>query len=166
MSRAICIALVLLYSYVGYARADAPLPPPLLHRVTSPNGQFAVVSDPTAGTRVIETASGKHLWSVPGWFRSVYVSNDGRHVATGYGGLNLIPLDAEDSLEMISFWGSGRKLRAVPLRTIVPDRSILKRTASHYAWGTITGINEGNQLVVTRIDGREFRFSMATGTLE
>jgi hypothetical protein len=146
--------------------ADAPLPPPTLHRVSSPNGQFAVVSDPGVGTRIVESASGTQLWAIPGWFRSLRISDDGQHLAIGYSGLNLLPLDADDSLEMISFWDRGRKVKSVPLRAIVPDRSILRRTVSHYAWGNIGGINPNNQLIVTRVDGRVFRFNMINGEAE
>jgi len=152
--------------FMGSVLADAPLPPPALQRVLSPNGKFAAVSDPAAGTRVVEAASGKPMWGIPGWFRSLYISDDGEHLAIGYGGLNLLPLDAEDSVEMIGFWNHGRKVKSVSLGALVPDRSILRRTTSHYAWGSIGGINPANQLVVTRIDGRVFRFSMNNGEAE
>ena len=162
-SATLAVALVAL---VESAFADSPLPPPTRHRLLSPNGQFAVVSDPVAGRTRVELASGEQLWQLPGWFRSVYVSNDGEHLAVGYEGLNLVPLDSDDSLEMISFWNRGNKVKSVALREIVPDRSILKRTASHYAWGSIRGVNEHDQLIVTRIDGQVLRFNMSTGTRE
>jgi hypothetical protein len=157
---------VALAVYAGGVLADEPLPPPATHRVSSPSGRFAVVSDPSTGTRVIESASGKQLWQIPGWFRSLNVSDDGQYLAIGYDGLNLVPVGATDTLEIISFWNRGRKVKSVPLRAIAPDRAILQRTVSHLAWGSIGGINRENQLVVTRIDGRVFRFNMANGEAE
>ena len=164
-SRAVPIVIALCMCF-GSALADAPLPPPDVYRELSPSGKFAVVSDPNSGTTIIESASGKQLWEVPGWHRSLFLSDDGEHLAIGYGGLNLLPLDAPDSLEMISFWSWGRKIRSVPLRAIVPDRSILQRTVSHYAWGNIGGIDNENRLIVKRIDGKVFRFNMSTGESE
>ena len=137
--------------------------PPTTHRVLSPNGKFAVVSDPRAGTRFVESSTGKSLCELPGWFRSIHVADDGEHFAIGFGGLNLIPVNADGSLDMISFWNRCRKVASVPLRTIVPEWSILQRTVSHYAWGHIDGIDKTGRLVVTRIDGHVFRFNMATG---
>ena len=165
MSRVIGPTLVCLFAYMASAQADAPLPPPAVHRVTSLNGQFMAISDPATGTSVVKTSSGERLWSLPGWFRSIYISDSGRHLAIEYGGLNLVPLDSTNSLEILSFWDSGKKVRSVSLGEIVPDRSILKRTVSHYAWRTSIGVNHRDELVVSRIDGREFRFDMATGAL-
>ena len=149
-----------------FAYADSPLLPPATHRVASANGKYAAISDPATGTKVIDVASRKQLWSMPNWYRDIYLSNDGQHLATGYDGLNLISGDPDLSLEMITFWEHGRSIRVVSLGTIVPDKSILRRTFSHFAWGNIEGINGRNQLVVIRIDGREFRFNMTTGLAE
>ena len=166
VKRGACAAIVSLWLMVSMAQADSPLPPSAVHRVVSPNGNFAVVSDPSRGTKLIESGSGNQLCELSGWFRSIYVSDDGEHFATGYDGLNLLPLTADDSLEVITFWRRCRKLKAVPLRAIVPDRSILQRSVSHYAWGNITGVDHRGHLVITRIDGRVFRFNMSSGEAE
>jgi len=163
VKRRITVTLAIVLLSIGSALADSPLPRPAIHRASSPNGKFTVISDPSAGTRLLESDSGKQLCELPGWFRSIYVSNDGEHFATGYSGLNLLPLNTDDSLELITFWRRCRKVESVPLRAIVPERSILQRTVSHYAWGNITGVDETGHLVVTRIDGRIFRFDMVSG---
>jgi len=164
-----CIQALLWVSVmlVRSAMGDSPLPAPTMTEVASPNGRFAAISDPkSTTTRVIEVATGRVLWKVPDWFRSMFVSNDGKHLAVGYDGLNLVPLSYVDSMELISFWDQGRKIKSVTLSEIVPDRTVLERTMSHYAWGDIEGVNDKDQLVVRRVDGQIFRFSMATGELE
>ncbi len=158
--------IVALWMLSCSALADAPLPPPATFSQSSPSGKFTAVSDPSSGTTIVESASGKQLWQVTEWHRSLFLSDDGEHLAIGYDGLNLLPLDAPDSLEMISFWSRAGKIQSVPLRAIVPDRSILQRTVSHYAWGNIVGIDHDDRLVVTRIDGKVFRFNMSTGAAE
>jgi hypothetical protein len=165
MKRRATATVWVLLANTGVAQADEPLPPPAVHRASSPNGKFEVVSDPSSGTKLIESGTGKRLCGLPGWFRSIYVATDGEHFATGYSGLNLVPLNAGDSLELIGFWRRCRKFESVPLRA-VPERSILRRTVSHYAWGNITGVDASGRLVVTRIDGRTFRFNMASGKTE
>jgi len=114
----------------------------------------------------IQSASGDVLWRVPGWFRSLHLADDGEHLVTGYGGLNLIPVNAPDSLELATFWGRDRRIASVTLGALVPDRSLLRRTTSHYEWGAISGIDSKQRLVITRVDGRVFRFNMATGEAE
>lgn len=160
------IAAFIVCAATGAVRADSPLPPPAVHRVVSPSGKFAVVSDPSKGTKLIETASGMTVCEMPGWFRSIYVADDGESFAIGYGGMNLVPLDVDDSLEMLSFWKRCRKVKSVPFRAIVSDRAILRRTASHYAWGNVIGVDRSGHLVVARIDGRTFRFNMSSGEAE
>jgi|SRR6267378_8314886 len=145
------------------ARADEPLPAPQRHQVASPNGRMLAVSDPTMGTKIIEAGSGKELWSMPGWYRWLFVSNDGRHVATGYNGMNLIPQNFSPELVLITFWQDGQKMREVPVRDLAPNKSTLTRTVSHYHWGSIEGVSNNDELLVTRADGRKFRFNMATG---
>ncbi|HUL96107.1 MAG TPA: hypothetical protein VLT89_08855 [Usitatibacter sp.] len=108
----------------------------------------------------------KVVWTMDGGSQLLFVSDDGQHVAMIYGGSTLIPLDADDSRDLIIFWEAGRKVASIPLATLVPDRAILVRTASHYSWGYIRGLNASNQLVVERIDGRVFNFNMATGRPE
>lgn len=158
----LCTVLLLISAPVA-ANADAPVGPRTVQRASSPNGAFTVVSDPQAGTYVVKNPSGERLWAMPGWFASPHVSNNGLHVATVYEGLNLVPLDAPPTLEIITFWTKGKKVRAVTLGDIVPKRSILKRTTSHYAWGSVDGVNDRDELVVTRVDGQALRFDLASG---
>ena len=160
------IGMSIFLAYVGCALADTPLRPPAPFRVASPDGKIIAVADPSSGIKIIEASSGKQLWEMPGWRRVICISNDGEHLAIGYGGLNLINLDTDDSAEMIGFWHHGTKIKSVPLRAIVPDRSILRRTVSHYEWGYIRGINSIDQLEVVRVDGKLFRFNMRTGEEE
>jgi hypothetical protein len=165
MSRRL-LAIVVLITVILGAEADSPLPPPKTVSFSSANGRFTAISDPINGTSVVESSSNTPLWHIPGWFRSLYLSDDGEHIAIGYGGLNLIPLNAPDSLEMIAFWERGRKVKSVSLHEIVPDRSIMSRTVSHYCWGSIFRVNEKNQLVVIRNDNQVIFFNMNTGEQE
>jgi hypothetical protein len=158
--------IIVLCAYLGGARADAPLRSPATYREPSPSGKFIAAADPSAGISIVESASGRELWHMRDWHPSIFLSDDGEHLAIGYDGFNLVPLDAANSLEMISFWSRGRKIRSVSLQALVPDRSILQHTVSHYAWGSIGGIDPENRLVVTRVDGKVFRFNMSTGEAE
>lgn len=144
-------------------RADEPLPPPSTHEAVSQNSAFIAISSPTNGTRVLNNATKQELWSTAGWFRWLFVSNDGNHVVTGYDGMNLIPLNFTDDLVLLTFWKKGKEMRKVTLKEIVPSKSILTRTVSHYHWGTIDGINDRGSLVVKRSDGKTLLFDVTTG---
>jgi len=143
--------------------ADTPLPPPATHKAVSHNQAFTVVSSPKKGTWVLHNATNRKLWSMVGWYRLIFVSNDGDYVVTGYDGLNLIPLDCNDDLVLFTFWKRGKEIRKVTLKEIVPNKSILLHTASHYLWGGIGGINNKGELLVKRRDGKIFLFDVSTG---
>jgi hypothetical protein len=145
------------------ARADTPLPPPTQVIVTSPSGRIRAISDPKTGTRVEDIKRHKPLWSRPGWHRSLFVADDGKHLVTQYDGLNLLPTDFTDDLVLLTFWREERKLRHVRVRAFVPDHQILKPTASHYYWGNVDGIDRQDRFKVERADGKIFFFDVSTG---
>jgi hypothetical protein len=95
------------------ASADTPLPPPAKVTAMSPSGRIRAISDPKAGTRVEDVKQHKVLWSLPGWHRSLFVADDGKHLVTQYDGLNLIPNDFTDDLGLLTFWREGKKLRVI-----------------------------------------------------
>ena len=148
---------------VSTVYADRALRPPATHEVVSRNNAFTVVSDPEKGTWVLDNATKQKRWSMAGWYRRIFVSNDGNYVVTGYNGINLIPLSYTDNLVLFTFWERGKEIRKVTLKEIVPDKSILLRTASHYLWGTISGINDKGELLIKRRDGKIFLFDVSTG---
>jgi hypothetical protein len=144
--------------------ADAPPRPPARHEARSPDNRIAAISDPLTGTKIVEVATGKELWSMPGWHRWLVVSNDGKHLATGSYGL--VPREIPPYLVLIRFWNQGKVLKAVSLQNLFPDKSVLKQTVSHYYWGSVEGLNDRNELLVATVDGRKLRFNMATGTAQ
>ena len=144
-------------------RADTPLPPPAVVSAMSPNGHMRVISDPRAGTRVEDVKRNKVLWSIPGWHRSLFIADDGNHLVTQYDGLNLVPVDFNDDLVLLTFWRDGKKIRDVRIRDFVPDHHLLEPTASHYNWGTVEGIDGRGLLKVKRADGKVFLFNVSTG---
>lgn len=144
-------------------RADTPLPPPAKVSAISPNGRFRAVSDPKAGSQLEDITQHKVLWSFPGWHRSLFVADDGKHLVTQYDGVNLLPTDFTDDLVLLTFWREGRKLRDITVRDFIPDHRVLKRTASHYHWGKVDGIDAQGRLKVERADGKMFFFDVSTG---
>jgi hypothetical protein len=109
-------ALVLsLIAAAGPAAAEEPFADTAVYRTPSPNGRYAVITDPRSGTRIVEWPSQKPLWRIPGWYRVAFIADDGRSLALGHDGLNLIPHDAVDSLEMVSLWSGGRKIASITL---------------------------------------------------
>jgi hypothetical protein len=162
MRRHVLIATMIVAA-VAATRGDTPLPPPARHTANSPSGAIRAVSDPMAGTKIEDVKRHKVLWRLPGWYRRVFVADDGKHLVTGYDGLNLIPRDFSDDLVLVTFWREGRKIKEVRLRELFPDHRVLQATISHYAWGTIDGIDAQGRLKVRRVDGRIFYFDVSSG---
>jgi hypothetical protein len=144
--------------------ADEPLPPPSRVTVTSLNGQIRVVSDPKAGTQIEDVKGHKVLWRLPDWYRLMFVSNDGRYLVTPYGGGDLIPTNFRGDFVLITSWHEGRKIKDVTARDLFLDPKILNRTASHYEWGGVEGIDSNGWLKVERVGGKRFLFDVTTGT--
>jgi hypothetical protein len=145
-------------------RADSPLPAPTRRVVLSPNGAISAISDPGVRTTVFQdTATGKTLWQLPSWERSLFIANDGKHAVVGFGGLNLIPQNNPEQVVLFTFWREGRKIREVTAKDFVANKSPLKKTVSHYHWGHIEGIDAEGKLVVRDAGGKSFRYNMETG---
>jgi hypothetical protein len=157
--------LILMLVASAVAFADAPLGPPEKFTVRSPDGKISAISDPEASsTKITRTDSGQLLWEIPGWRRSQIVANDGKHVVTGYGGMNLIPVNYNEYMIVFTFWREGKKIREVTLKEFIIGKSPPRRTVSHYNWGSIEKLDSDGRLVVRDSDRqRIYRYSLETG---
>ncbi len=159
------LAMFLIVGFHSSGLADEPLPAPEVRVVKSQDGLIEAKSDPKKNLTTIRRArTKKKLWTIPGWYRDLTVSNDGRHVVTGYDGINLIPRGYDNDLVLFTFWSEGERVRGVTVKEFIPHPSILEETVSHYHWGSIQGIDQDNRLVVRRADGRKFRYALESGT--
>ncbi len=163
MKRLLNITLIIAF-FSCTALADAPLQPAERKVNCSPNGNFCATSDPLEKVTVIKGDSVS--WTVPGWHRWLFVSDDGESVVIGYEGMNLVPIDVSLEEKVIFFYHRSNFLRAVKLRDLYLDKSQLKQTASHLAWGSIAGFNHANQLVVELVTGSKVAFSAKSGLPE
>ncbi len=162
MAAIVCFFMILLLIALPVC-SDAPLPLPAKHEVLSPNKRFRAELDPREGTKIISVESGTVLWKLPDWYRWAFLADDGEHFVTGYDGLNLIPLEYTRELVLITFWRKHKKIKEITVGDLFPDTGILQRTASHYHWGTIQGIDKDGHLQVERCDGTRFLFDIKTG---
>jgi hypothetical protein len=154
-------------SVLQTSSADTPLPPPKKKEVLSNNKQFCAVMDPrlmmTTVYRIGENSSREKAWAMYGWFRVANLADDGEHLVVGYDGMNLVPLDIEMDDVMIYFFRKGELINHVTLGELVKNKLSLKRTASHYLWGSFRGINQEGDYVVETVEGRTVVFDVATG---
>jgi hypothetical protein len=133
--------------------ADTPLPPPAKVVVWSEDHRYFLESEPNGDTTVYLMSDGKALWKIPGWHRIVFISNAG-FVAIGDDGINLLPLNYKSDVVLIELWHDGRLLHQVRLRDLVQNTKLLRRAASHYYWGTISGFNNNNLLDIITVQGK------------
>lgn len=134
-----------------HATADAPLPPPSVHVACSPNGRVCVETQPGSDAKVFRRGPGgqrTNLWAIPGWHRAAFVSDDGRHLVTCYGGLNLVPIDYDPDMPLLEIWRDGTLAHRLSLRAVVRDLSAMPRTSSHYAWGSCVRFESETHFVV------------------
>jgi hypothetical protein len=165
MTTSILLSLVALTSV---AQADAPLEPPRRHSKCSPSGEYCVTSDPIEGTfgHEAEAEAGAPAlvsWGIEGWLRIFWVLDDGEHLIAGYNGLNLVPQNDPTSETILSFWRQGELLRAYTLADLGYKRGDLRRTVSHYHWGSYRGLNASGTFELSMVDGRTIVFEPTTG---
>ena len=162
-----CLTIALVVFSIGKAVADAPLRPPRNQITCSASGEFCATADlETQSTFLWLKSTGKVLWSVPGWHRWIFVSDDGQTIAVGYEGMNLVPPDVTLSEPVIHLYHDAELVRTVVLGDLFKSTSELPRTVSHRAWGSIQGFNRSNQLVVRLVNDTYAAFSAHTGTRE
>jgi len=133
--------------------ADTPLPPPANVVIWSEDHAYFVESVPNGDTTVYRMSDGRALWKISSWHRSVFVSNTG-FVAIGDAGINLLPLSYKPDVVLVELWHDGRLLHQIRLRDLVQNQKLLRRTASHYYWGIISGFDNNNLLQVVTVEGR------------
>ncbi|MEE8507185.1 MAG: hypothetical protein V3S40_13315 [Kiloniellales bacterium] len=160
-------AILALFLAPGPGLADAPLAAPALKTVCSPNGVYCAVMDPnTSLTRVHRAGrANETLWSMTGWFRVAALSDDGKHLVTGYDGMNLLPLDYAPDTVVLTFHKRGEVIRRVKLSDVVGDLAKLQPTVSQLYWGHYVGFNETGRYVIETVEGRRLAFDVATGQL-
>ncbi len=158
------MSLFLSLSFSQFVMADVPLSPPSTKTVCSANGMVCANTHPQNGVSVFtkEQESEKLFWIMPGWYRVMFVADDGDHVVTGYDGQNL--LSRRDPAEiMLRFWKRGTLIRAVPLKELLSDLESLERTVSHWHWGNYLGIDGDGHMSVKTVDGHLHRYDITTG---
>lgn len=159
------LPVVLIAVAASVANADSPLPPPKRIVRCSSHHTYCAVSDPITNTTVIGRAgSHKVLWSIPGWHRWLYVSNDGRSAVLGYGGINLVPKDVTLQEPVLFFYNAGRLARSVTLGDLYKSKSQLHETVSHFVWVNEVTVNSSDQLTLELIDGTKRVFAIDSGT--
>ncbi len=151
----------------GDVLADTPLSPPEKFTVCSPGGNICATSDPGSSVTVVSTQRPKKtLWTLPGWHRWLFVSDDGESVIVGYAGVNLVPVDVSLNEPVFIFYHRGKRVRTVTLGELYQRKEQMRPTASHYAWTQGASLNKANQLVVTLVNGKTVAFAAKTGKVQ
>lgn len=127
----------------------------------------AMQAEPTSPPELVSSSTARHQqWTIPGWHRWLFVSDDEKSVIVGYHGMNLVPISVTLDEPVFFFYNQGRLVHTVTLGDLYEEKSQLKRTVSHFAWVQAPYINQANQLVVELVDGRELAFAADTGQIE
>ncbi|MBL8233141.1 MAG: hypothetical protein JNL98_31875 [Bryobacterales bacterium] len=146
--------------------ADGPLKPPATYSTYSNNGKFHAEVHAANQRTTIYEGSGKTrktLWSIPGWYRVAAVSDDGQSLVTGYDGVNLLPRNYTGGEVLLTFHREGKLISKVTVRDLLPDRTKLRKTVSHWAWGSYLGFDAQNRYQVKLVTGVTALFDPSTG---
>jgi hypothetical protein len=146
------------------ALADEPMMPPSVWETCSPSGEYCARLDPKDNSVVAYKPGMEQivLWTAQGWSRVAALADDGVHMMLGYEGMNLIPVDYDPDMEMLTFFRRGEVIRRVVLSALVGGEA-LQRTVSHWYWGDYLGLDADGYCTIRTADGRKIRFDMSSG---
>jgi hypothetical protein len=136
------------------AVADSPAPLPHSYVACSPTERFCADLDFKKDLiRVYEKRTERTLWTMPGWFPNVWLSEDGEVIAVTRD--DLVP-EYNPDLPVIDFFRRGRRAGQVRMGEAVP-KSETTRTVSHVFWGMPEGFGvDGRFSVKTPHERRVF----------
>ena len=157
-------SILLLILLPTAALADEPMMPPNVWEVCSPDRAFCARLDPETRTVSAYKAgdTSNILWTAPGWTRVAALANDGEHLVLGWEGMNLIPVDYDKNMAMLTFFRRGEEIAVVRLRDLAGWLN-LQRTVSHYYWGDYFGLDHDGHYVIKVSRGDKTHFDMTTG---
>lgn len=139
--------------------ADEPLPLPAAHEVKSPDGKFVARSVPGGATTITARDSDAPLWSLPGWYRSIFISPDGKTLVTCYDGLNLLGRDDRRvETVMATFHHADGTRRNVTLGDLFLLLGSMPKTVSHYRWGHCVGFDKTGRFEIDTVEKRRLYY--------
>lgn len=157
---ALSFALVLMATST-IARADEPLPVPETHEVKSRDGAFFARSVPGGSTSVYARGSTTALWSIPGWYRWLFVAPDGRSLVTCYDGMQLLQRDHRvTNTVMATFHSATEEKRTVTLGDLLILLGSMPKTVSHYRWGTCVGFDKAGRFEIDTVEKRRLYYDV------
>ena len=161
--RVACAAITLAWT-ATLAWADAPRRPPRRVEVVSPSGLYLAVSDPESGSTEVRPTDGKgESWKLDGYFSVLAVADDGRHLAIGYEGGNLVPTDVSRDLVLVRFFDRGHLTAKITFGDLFSDARKIPETASHRHWGHMDGFDTQNSFWLELFEGTRRAFDPTTG---
>jgi hypothetical protein len=125
----------------------------------SANKKIKVVSKTTGKTIALNQAN-KMLWQINRYVKFSYVSNDGQYLAAMYGGGNLIPVDFDEGLILVTLFRSGKVIKEIKLGDVISSKTQLELTSSHYYWGDALGFTDSSKFEIKRRDGKVISYEL------
>lgn len=129
------VVATLLASASAMAFADAPPPPPAAYRAC--NERFTYCADliPAKKTLVYKLGDQfepKLAYTIDGWYRNFYLSNNGEFAATAStGSPGVVWWQHDKSTEAFRFWRNGGLWMAITLGEILDQLPVPKGSVSH-----------------------------------
>lgn len=134
--------LFILFAAGSAAVADGPLLAPSFYKVCSPSVSYCASVAPNSNINIYKVDAdfnGIYVYSVPGWHREFFLSDEGKYSAIGYHGLSLVGLNAHKNTIILTILKNGIKVHEITLEQVLSDVSSMRLTSSHYYWGRNIG---------------------------
>ena len=146
---------------------DEPSSAPATETFYSANRRYLAISDvsveKTFVYKINTSGSKTLLWDIPGWFRYIYLSNDGDYLVTdNTGGLLWKKFGKRDVV--LRIFRNGNEIQKYRVTDLIDHIWNLEKTVSHYRWGNIENL-DGKIVNITTVEGRA-QIDSVTGELK
>ena len=164
------LARILLFFIPIASFADAPLPPPASYKICNKEISYCANISPNIGAVIYkiegDAFNAVEAYRVPGWHRDAHLSESGEYFLSGYGGLNLVNLDANQNTVILTIWKNGQKSHEIKLGQVLNSMSSLQRTSSHYYWGNNEGFTHNGEVEIRTVEGNRILVNPETGDVK
>ena len=162
------VALICFVVSASVGLADAPLPLPIEQEICNKTNSYCAVISLENGSSVYENGNERKkrkIYSIPGWHRDPYLSENGEYFAAGYSGLSLVPLDVNENTIILTIWKRGEKITEVKLGQLLTSMASLQKTVSHYYWGETIGFDKDGSFAIKTVEGNVVKINPKNGEI-
>ncbi len=149
---------------LSVANADSPMEQPYEHLICSNSKHYCAYLNPLTNVKVFNVKENdvpaRVIWTVPGWHRYSYLSDDGKYFVSSYG--SLLPRNNNQNINILRIWEKGTLIHEIKASELIDNKKLVE-TTSHYYWGNTIGFEMNNIFLISTVEDETLKINVETG---